>query len=199
MRLLDAVGRGRFLISCSGFGLVLAGCAATPDYDGAFSSRESVKGNSELISAPVDPTWSAAVEVVAQQGFIIEQADTKGRIILATKEMRNKEDSSISHSVRATVTVVPVSDQTTRVLLSANQTTELHKKNYVWWKLLWLIPLFPVGSEYTTVVTERDTVKSPAFYQQFFSELKKVSDNRKLASPTIDGTADPLATQPTTP
>jgi hypothetical protein len=49
------------------------------------------------------------------------------------------------------------------VLVAANQTTEMHKKEYRWWKLLWLIPLFPTGSDYTTVVVNRDTVRSPQF------------------------------------
>ena len=47
------------------------------------------------------------------------------------------------------------------MIAAANMTTELHKKSYTWWHLLWLIPIFPTGSEYTTVVVNRDPVHNP--------------------------------------
>jgi hypothetical protein len=170
------------LFSVVGIIFVLVGCAATPNYGDAFSPKETVKGSSESIPASADAVWGSALEVVVQQGFIIEQADAKGRIMLVTKAIRNKEDQEISHTVKATITLVPLSDQLTRVMLSANQTTELHKKSYVWWHLLWIVPIFPVGTEYTTVVTNRDTVRSPEFYQGFFSELARVSAEKQAAA-----------------
>lgn len=97
----------------------------------------------------------------------------KNHIILATKEIRSKEDKDLSHTVSATLTLFSVSDQVTRVMIAANQTTNLHKKNYTWWHLLWIIPLFPKGTEYTTVVVDRDTVRSPQFYGDFFGALKQ--------------------------
>ena len=187
------------LFSVIGTFVVLGGCAATPNYDDAFSSTETVKGSAEAIPASVDTVWSSALEVVAQQGFIIEQADEKSRIMLVTKEIRNREDQAISHTVKATITVVPLSDQLTRVMLSANQTTELHKKSYVWWHLLWIVPVFPVGTEYTTVVTDRDTVRSPEFYQSFFSALARASaEKQKTAQETPATVPLPLA-QPALP
>ena len=47
------------------------------------------------------------------------------------------------------------------MIAAANMTTELHEKSYTWWHLLWLIPIFPTGSEYTTVVVNRDPVHNP--------------------------------------
>ena len=79
----------------------------------------------------------------------------------------------------ATITLVPSSDQMTRVMMAANQTTNLHKKDYQWWHLLWIIPIFPIGTEYTTVVVDRDTVRSPQFYSDFFGSLKKSSEGVK--------------------
>ena len=72
--------------------LHVLGCSSDPPhYEGAFSASQQVKGNSESISAPVDMTWGAVLEVLSQQGFLIQQADPKSRIILANREMRSKE------------------------------------------------------------------------------------------------------------
>ena len=162
------------------FVLLVVGCSSEPPhYEGAFSASQQVKGNSESISAPLDMAWGAVLEVLSQQGFLIQQADSKSHIILANREMRSKEDKDLSHTVAATVTLLPSSDQLTRVMVAANQTTELHKKSYTWWHLLWIIPVFPTGTEYTTVVVERDTVRSPQFYSDFFGAVKKSAEEKK--------------------
>ncbi len=167
--------------------LVMGGCASAPNYGDAFSSSETMKGNAESIPAAADTVWVSALEVVVQQGFNIERADAQGRILHVTKEIRNREDKEFSHTVKGTITMVPLSDKLTRVMLSANQTTELHKKSYVWWHLLWMIPIFPVGTEYTTVVTERDTVRAPEFYKSFFSELtKSLAEKQKTTPKKVD-------------
>ena len=160
--------------------LLVLGCSSGPtQYEGAFSEGQQLKGNTESISAPMDRTWGAVLEVLAQQGFLVQQADSKSHIILASREIRSKEDKDLSHTVTATITVVPSSDQMTRVMMAANQTTNLHKKDYQWWHLLWIIPIFPIGTEYTTVVVDRDTVRSPQFYSDFFGSLKKSSEGVK--------------------
>lgn len=164
--------------------LLVLGCSSDPPhYEGAFSAAQQIKGNTESIPAPMDATWGAVLDVLSQQGFLIQQADSKSRIILANREMRSKEDKDLSHTVTATITLVSSSDQLTRVMMAANQTTELHKKNYQWWHLLWIIPLFPVGTEYTTVVVERDTVRSPQFYGDFFKAVKKSCEDKTGTPP----------------
>jgi hypothetical protein len=174
-RLLNG-SRWTFLL----FALLVMGCSTEPPlYEGAFSASQQVKGNSEAISSPMDMTWGVILEVLSQQGFLIQQADPKSHIILANREMRSKEDKDLSHTVAATVTLFSSSDQLTRVMVAANQTTELHKKSYTWWHLLWLIPVFPTGTEYTTVVVERDTVRSPQFYSDFFGAVKKSIEEKK--------------------
>ncbi len=180
--------------------LVMGGCASAPNYGDAFSAAETMKGNAESIPAAAAIVWASALEVVVQQGFNVEQADEKGRILHVTKEIRNRDDKEFSHTVKATITMVPLSDQQTRVMLSANQTTELHKKSYVWWHLLWMIPIFPTGTEYTTVVTDRDTVRSPEFYQSFFSELtKSLAEKQKTTSEKVDVIPLPTAQSALTP
>lgn len=166
------------------FVLLVLGCSSPADYEGAFSASQQVKGNSESFSAPMDKAWGAVLEVLSQQGFLIQQADQKSRIILANREMRSKDDTDLSHTITATITLLPSTDQLTRVMIAANQTTELHKKSYTWWHLLWIVPIFPTGTEYTTVVVERDTVRSPQFYTDFFGTVKRACEEKATPAPS---------------
>jgi hypothetical protein len=161
-------------------GLLVLGCSTAPTYEEAF---HEIKGNSDTIPASLETTWGGVLEVMAQRGWLIQQADTKSRVILAHKEIRDKEDKDLSHSLTATVTFVSTTEQMTLVIAAANQTTELHKKDYQWWHLLWLIPIFPIGTEYTTVVVNRDTVHDPQLYQDFFTAVKaRCEEKKKLPS-----------------
>ncbi len=162
--------------------LLVGGCETPPTDEHAFSEQSKIKGNSESISAPMDVTWASVLEVAAERGWLIQQADTKSHVILATREIRDEKDKTISHSLSATVTLVSVSEQITHVIAAANETTELHKKSHDWWHLLWLIPIFPTGTEYTTVVVNRDTVHSPQIYQDFFDAVTKRCNEKKALS-----------------
>ncbi len=165
--------------------LFTLGCASSASYEGAFSSSQQIQGSSEFIPAHVDITWSAVLEILSQQGFLVQQADTKSRIILANRHIRDTKDEDVSYTLTATLTFVPSTDQITRVMIAANQTTELHKKEYRWWKLLWLIPVIPIGTDFTTVVVNRDTVRSDQFYHDFFTAVMKSCDEKKtFAQPT---------------
>jgi hypothetical protein len=59
------------------------------------------------------------------------------------------------------------------VTLSASQQTILHRKWHTWWHLLWIIPLFPTGTEYQTIVTKEGNITDAAFYNDFFAALEK--------------------------
>jgi hypothetical protein len=84
----------------------------------------------ESLPASVDIAWGSVLEVLAQQGFLVQQADAKSHIILANREIRDTQDQDMSYAVSATLTFVPMAEQITRVLVAANQTTEMHKKEY---------------------------------------------------------------------
>jgi hypothetical protein len=159
----------------------VSACSTPPTYEGAFSEQHEIKGNTELFSAPMDVTWGSILEVMAQRGWLIQQADVHSHLILAHREMRDKEDTDLSYAITATVTLVSTTEQMTQVIAAANQTTEMHKKVYTWWHLLWLIPIFPTGSEYTTVVVNRDTVHNPQLYRDFFTSVKKRVDEKMVA------------------
>jgi hypothetical protein len=151
---------------------LLISCASQPSYEEAFSAKHQVPGSVESLPTSMDIAWSTMLEVLSRQGFLVQQADPKSHIILANREIRDSNDEDMSYTVSATLTLVSQADQLTRVLVAANQTTEMHKKEYRWWKLLWILPLFPVGSDYTTVVVNRDTVRSPKFYNDLFAAAK---------------------------
>ena len=172
--------------------LLCFGCATPTTQDHAFSEQSKIKGNSDSIPASMDVTWASVLEVMAERGWLMQQADTKSHVILATREIRDEQDKDLSHSLSATVTLVPVSDQITHVIAAANETTELHKESHDWWHLLWLIPIFPTGTEYTTVVVNRDTVHNPQLYQDFFDAVTKRCDEKKaLSTPASPPVAAP--------
>jgi hypothetical protein len=164
--------------------LLCFGCSTPTTQDHAFSEQNKIKGNSDSISAPMDVTWGSVLEVIAERGWLVQQADTKSHVILCTREIRDEDDKDLSHTLSATVTLVPVSEQITHVIAAANETTEMHKKSHDWWHLLWLIPLFPTGTEYTTVVVNRDTVHNPQLYQDFFDAVTKRCNEKKALSAT---------------
>jgi hypothetical protein len=120
----------------------------------------------------MDMTWGAGLEVLSQQDFLIQRADSKSRIILANREMRSKEDKDLSHALTATITIFSSGDQLTRVMVAANQTTELHKNHIPGGTCSGLFPSFRRGRS-TTVVVERDTVRSPQMYSDFFGAGKE--------------------------
>jgi hypothetical protein len=165
--------------------LIAVSCSSQPSYEDAFSTHHQVQGSVESLPASVDIAWGSVLEVLAQQGFLVQQADAKSHIILANREIRDTQDQDMSYAVSATLTFVPMAEQITRVLVAANQTTEMHKKEYRWWKLLWLIPIFPTGSDYTTVVVNRDTVRSPQFYRDFFTAAKRSCEEKSAAAPQL--------------
>ena len=171
---------------------LLTGCATKANYQEAFADKEAISGSSQVIAAPADVIFDAALEVTSQQGFNVDAVDPKGRVLAVTKEIQNNDDKEISHTIKSTVTVIPVSEQQARVMLSANQITELHKKSTVWFHLLWVLPLFPYDTEYTTVVTDRGTVHEPEFYTSFFSKLNQsvAAKNENLAKEKTKAESD---------
>jgi len=162
--------------------VAVGGCASASSFEQAFSDSAQVKGNSELIPTSLEKAWSSTLDIASQHGFLVQQTDLKNHIILATKQLQDEKDKEISYTVNASVTFVPVGDEITRVTVAADKTTELHRKQYQWWHLLWLIPIFPVGTEYTTAVVDRDTIRSPQFYQKFFDGLNKSCCTEKTPS-----------------
>jgi hypothetical protein len=165
--------------------LLVGGCGTTSTHVQAFSEQHQIKGNTQSFAAPIDVVWASVLEVMAQRGWLIQQTDVKSHLILAHREIRDTEDKNLSHALTATVTIIPTSEQITQVIAAANKTTEMHKKSYKWWRLLWLIPLFPTGTVYTSVVVDRDTVHDAQLYQDFFTAVKQRCDEKKALSAPV--------------
>lgn len=162
------------------------GCIVAPSssYEGAFSAGQRVQGSAESISAPIEMTWSEALEVLSVQGFLVQQADEKSHTILANRVMRDQQENDFSYSVTVAVTLIPLGDQNTRVLVAASQTSELHRTQYQWWYLFGLIPIYHVGVNNVTTVVGRDTVHALKFYQDFFSALNKNVETKQEPRPS---------------
>ncbi|MGZ5507423.1 MAG: hypothetical protein ACXWKH_13675, partial [Limisphaerales bacterium] len=102
--------------------LLVGGCATPTTQNHAFSEQNKIKGNSDSIAAPIDVTWASVLEVMAERGWLMQQADTKSHVILATREIRDEDDKDLSHSLSAAVTLVPTTEKITHVIVAANQT-----------------------------------------------------------------------------
>ena len=178
-------GEVKYLILFLTLSLVLVDCASVPSSTEEFSESQPLQGNLEEIPASMEVAWDSALEVLSREGFLVQQTDARGRLILAGREVQDKNDKDYSHTVTLTLTFVPLSDQLTRVMVAANETVELHRREYRWWNLLWLIPLFPTGTDYTTVVVNRDTVRSSKFYQGFFVALRNACEGKKVMTQPV--------------
>ena len=171
-----------YLIILATTSLLVSGCATKGNFQQAFDDKETINNSNQVIAATPEVIFDAALEVTSKQGFNVDTVDPKGRVLTVSKEIKNDEDKELSHTIKSTITVVPGGDESL-VMLSANQVTEMHKKSYVWWHLLWVLPLIPIDTEYTTVVTDRDTIRETEFYTSFFSKLNQsvTVKNKKIA------------------
>lgn len=147
-----------------------AGCASSNGYQKAFSADSAIKGNHQEFQAPLDQTFRAAKITLVRQGFTIEQADLASGVIKAVRNLQDPSDANVSYNIITTADVTSDADSSI-VTLAASQQTVLHREWHDWWHLLWIIPLFPTGTEYQTVVTQEGNVTDPAFYKDFFTSV----------------------------
>ncbi|MGH8457436.1 MAG: hypothetical protein ACRETE_10650, partial [Stenotrophobium sp.] len=173
----------------AGILVLLAGCAASGDYRKAFDEAKSLHGNSQVYAAPADRAQRAVIGAYIKNGFTIKQAQQD--VITAERTIQDSGDADMSYIITSSAVVAPLDVNSTSVSLSANQQSVLHRKTYDWWHLLWIIPLFPVGTEYQTVVTSESTVDDPAFYSGFLKELNKTLPPEKPAA--VSAPASPAA------
>jgi len=169
----------KYIILLFFFVFVMVGCVSVPTFDETFLGGQQVQKSVAKIPYSMDIAWDAALEVLSRQGFLVQWTDPKSRIILAVREMQDPNENDYSHTVTVNITLVPLSDRMTQVLVAANKITEFHLKGYRWWKLLGVIPLFPIGPEHTTIVADRDIVRSPKFYLGFFDALELSCEEKK--------------------
>jgi hypothetical protein len=162
-----------FLLAAAVAAIALtAGCAGDNGYQKAFSSDSALVGNHHTFKAFEDQTFRTVKVTLVRQGFTIEQADPSSGLIKAVRNLQDPSDENISYNINATADVSADGDSSI-VTLAASQQTVLHREWHDWWHLLWIIPLFPTGTEYQTVVTKEGNVTDIAFYNDFFANVQK--------------------------
>ncbi len=150
------------------------GCSSQDDYQKAFSDETALNGNTRNYNASVDLTLRTVKQVLVKKGFTIDQADISNGVIKAERNMQDSSEKEVSYNITASADVSESpTDQTSVLTFAASQQTVLHRKEYTWWHLLWVLPLFPIGTEYQTVVTNEGNVTDNTFYSDFFAEVEK--------------------------
>lgn len=150
----------------------LGGCATERNYKQAFSETTALKANSSTYEVPVDKTFKAVKATLVRQGFTIEQADTATGLIKATRNFQDPKDQELSYNIIATADI-NAAESGSMVTLAASQQTIMHRTWHEWWHLLWIIPIFPISTEYQTVVTHEGNITESSFYTDFFAAVGK--------------------------
>ncbi|MDA8028129.1 MAG: hypothetical protein M0Z25_04005 [Nitrospiraceae bacterium] len=153
--------------------LFLAACSTATPYNGAFRDMNGSSGNGKLVAFPEGEAYNAAKEALVSHGFLIDagQSNLDNGLILANRKMQDSSDPEVSYEITATVNLLPKDTNSTFVALSANEKKIRYQKERIWWHLLWIIPLFPIGTEYHTVERPENTVTDQSFYNDFFTSL----------------------------
>ncbi|PTU33062.1 hypothetical protein [Stenotrophobium rhamnosiphilum] len=151
------------------------GCATNDGYHKAFAAESAIKGNHQTFAAPLDQTFRAVKITLIRQGFTMESADPSSGLIKATRNFQDPVEKDVSYNIVATADV-NAEDENSIVTIAASQQTILHREWHTWWKLLWIIPIFPTGTEYQTVVTKEGNVTDAAFYKDFFASVSTAVD-----------------------
>lgn len=169
--------------------LFLDGCASSHPFNDAFRDMNGISGNGHLFAVPESVAFNAAKQSLVSHGFLIDSSQTSldNGIILANRKIQDPKDSEVSYEISATATLLPKDANSTFVALAANEKKIRYQKERIWWHLLWLIPLFPTGTEYHTVERPENTVTDASFYNDFFTSVantvKSLGPAPKNASP----------------
>jgi len=164
---------------------LLAGCGSQDGYHAAFHPKEALSGNSRVFQAVPEDAFTAVKLTLVKQGFTVEQADLRSGIIKAARNLQDAEDPSVSYNISATADLTRAAAANgTMVTLAASQQTVLHRQWHTWWHLLWIIPLFPTGTEYQTVVTSEGSIRKESFYEDFFNAVGNTLTSQAAPAPS---------------
>jgi hypothetical protein len=169
-----------------------AGCSASQGYEGAFSDKEQIPGNSHTFQAGTEPTFRAVTSTLVQKGFTIDMIDASMGLVKATRNYTDPKKPEINYHITAMAHTSPApAVQGTVVTLSASQQTVLYKKGHNW-SALPIVPLpIPTGRKHETVTTGEGSIVSASFYADFFSAVDST-----LAGPAAPGIAHAAAALP---
>jgi len=165
----------RTLVKLAAMALLVSainGCATTGDHQQAFSSKTALSGNSEYLNMDTKQALTASKTVLIKQGFSLDSIDASLGMFKANRKFQDPDDKEYAYNINVSGLVVEESPDRTLMTLSATQQTIVHKEYTKWWKLLWMIPLFPVETKYETVVVREGNIEEKNFYNDFFSSVK---------------------------
>jgi hypothetical protein len=161
--------------------MTLTGCAGNQHYNKAFDSQHALVQNQCSFSQSADNIFKVTKQVFVQRGFTIENADSKSGIMKAVRNMADKEDSEISYNIHASADISEITPDETKLSLAASQQTILHRASLTWWKLLWILPLFPTGTEYQTLVIKEGNITDPVLYNDFCNAVRVEATKQDVA------------------
>jgi len=161
--------------------MALAGCATNQHYNKAFDSQNALVQNQCSFSQPADNIFKVTKQIFVQRGFTIENADIKSGIMKAVRNMADKDDSEISYNIHASADISEITTDETQLSLAASQQTILHRSSLTWWKLLWILPLFPTGTEYQTLVIKEGNITDPVLYTDFCNAVRVEATKQDVA------------------
>jgi hypothetical protein len=185
METLSGGMKMRFVVYAKMLALLVAvmvsGCATPAGHHTAFSDQTGLIGNSKVLDVSASQAAKAARQVLIRQGFTIDSVDLNAGLIKATRNFQDPEKPEQSYNINASVFILENTPESCTVVASASQQTILHREWKTWWHLLWIIPIFPTGTEYQTVVTQEGNVTNPTVYADFFTKLAAVGAEIKVA------------------
>ncbi len=161
--------------------MALIGCAGNNHYNKAFDSQTALVQNQCSFSQSADTIFKITKQIFVQRGFTLENADSKSGIMKAVRNMADKDDSEISYNIHASADISEITTDETKLSLAASQQTILHRSSLTWWKLLWIVPLIPTGTEYQTLVIKEGNITDPALYNDFCNAVKVEATKQDLA------------------
>lgn len=159
----------------------LVGCASNQPYNKAFDSQNALVQNQCSFSQPADNIFKVTKQIFVQRGFTIENADMKSGIMKAVRIMADKDNSEISYNIHASADISEITTDETQLSLAASQQTILHRSSLTWWKLLWILPLFPTGTEYQTLVIKEGNITDPVLYNDFCNAVRVEATKQDVA------------------
>lgn len=172
----------RFFTLATLFAIITAitsGCASTPPQTMAFSATTALKDNSKTFDLSPTQVMKATKQVLVTQGFTIDSADLNSGLVKATRHFQDPEEEEQSYNIFASAYLMENSPESTTLTLSATSQTVLHREWTTWWKLLWILPLIPTGTEYQTLITKEGNITEPKLYADFFTAVGTVGSALK--------------------
>ena len=153
----------------------LCSCASTPaEYNRVFDAQHTLKQNQAEFSETQDTMAKLVTQTLVKQGFSVESSDAGAGIIKASRVIPDKDDKEVTYDIHLTANLIGLPGNLTSVTVAANQKSTLRHESTVWWHLLWMIPIIPVGHEYQTALLNEGSINDPTFYAGFFDSLKSM-------------------------